>query len=98
MPQLLSFAVLHPPQVNQYPCQLTSIPSVIDSVLSPVDGIMTFVLSVVRTTIRSITHTIPAFFTKVLFVINTIGGILHGIMSSLNASVDPSRKHYRRFQ
>jgi hypothetical protein len=66
--------------------------------LCPVNGILTLVLSVVRTTIRSITRTIPAFFTKVLFVINTIGGILHSIMSSLNASVDPSRKDYRRFQ
>jgi hypothetical protein len=81
-----------------YPCQLTSILSVIDSVLCPVDGILTFVRSVVRTAIWSITHTIPVFFTKILFFINTIGGILHSIMSSLNASVDTSRKDYRRFQ
>ena len=80
-----------------YPCQLTSILSVIDSVLCPVDGIPAFVLSVVRTTICSITRTIPALFTKILFVINTIGGILHRIMSSLNASVDTRRKDYRRF-
>jgi hypothetical protein len=89
---------VHVQQSLRYPYQLTSILSVIYSVLCPVDGILAFVLSVVRTTIWPITRTIPAFFTKILFVINTIGGIIHSIMSSLNASVDPSRKDYRRFQ
>ena len=77
---------------------LASIPSVIDSVFCPVNGILAFVLSVVRTTIRSIAYTIPAFFTEVLLVVNTIGGILHSVMSSLDASIDSGRKHSRRLR
>jgi phage-related protein len=77
---------------------LTTILSVIYPAFCPVDRVLTFVLSVVRTTVRSITDAVPAFFTKVLLVIDTIGGIFYGIMSSLDASADPGREDYWRCQ
>ena len=77
---------------------LTTILSVVHPVFRPVDGILTLVLSVVGTAVRSVTDTVSPFFTKVLLVIDTIGGIVYGIMSSLDASADPGREDYWRYQ
>lgn len=74
---------------------LASIPSVIHPVFCPVDRILALVLSVVRTTVRSIPDTVPAFFTMILFVIDTIGGIVSNIMPSLDTSAHASGEDYR---
>ena len=77
---------------------LTTILSVVHPVFRPVDGIVTFVLSVVGTAVRSITDTVPTLFTKVLLVIDTISGVVDGIMPSLDASADSGGQddRYRR--
>ena len=67
---------------------------VIDAVFRPIDGIVTFVLSVVGTAVRSIADTVPASFAVILLVIDTIGGIVYGIMPSLDACTDPGRENY----
>ena len=71
---------------------LTSIPPVVDAVLRPINGVLTFVLSIIEATIRSLTDAIPAFFTEVLLVLNAISGVVHGIVSALDACVDPGER------
>jgi len=70
------------------PSALAPISSVIHPVFRSIDGILSFVLSVVGTAVRSITDTVPTLFAKVLLVIDTISGIVDGIMPSLDASAD----------
>ena len=70
----------------------TAIPPIINSFLCPVYSISTLILPIVRTAICSLTGIVSSFFTKFLFVIDTIGGIIPMINPSLYAVSRADRK------
>jgi hypothetical protein len=72
----------------------TSITTVINTVFRPINCILALVLSVVRAAVWPITDAVPALFAMILLVIDTISGIIYGIVPSLDTSAHAGRENY----